>query len=68
MGVTQGVHVGPTLVDPGAYLISSAGGPVAGDQDIDVARHALGAAVFGEIVAVLSVEDEALATAIDRHP
>src|SRR6266566_2625762 len=27
--------------DPRVYLISSADGPVAGDEDIDVARHAL---------------------------
>ena len=38
---TQGVHVRPILVDPWVYLISSADGPVAGDQDIDVIRHAL---------------------------
>ena len=45
MGVTQGVHVRPILVDPCVYLISSADGPVAGDEDIDVfARHALEAA------------------------
>jgi hypothetical protein len=41
MGVTQGVHVRPILVDARVYLISSADGPVAGDEDIDVARHAL---------------------------
>jgi hypothetical protein len=40
-GVTQGVHVGPILVDPCVYLISSADRPVAGDEDIDVARHVL---------------------------
>ena len=38
MGVTQGVHVRPILVDPCAYLISSADGPVAGDEDIDGRR------------------------------
>jgi hypothetical protein len=37
MGVTQGVHVRPILVDPCVYLIRSADGPVAGDEDIDVA-------------------------------
>ena len=41
MGVSQVVHVGPILVDPCVYLISSADGPMAGDEDIDVARHAL---------------------------
>ena len=35
------MHVGPILVDPCVYLISSADGPVAGDEDIDVARDAL---------------------------
>jgi hypothetical protein len=39
IGVTQGVHVRPILIDPCVYLISSADGPVAGDDDIDVARH-----------------------------
>ena len=33
MGVTQGVHVRPILVDPCVYLISSADGPVAGDEN-----------------------------------
>ena len=49
-GVTQGVHVRPILVDPCAYLISSADGPVAGDEDIDVARHALEQPQRGEVV------------------
>ena len=40
-GVTQGMHVRPILVDPGVYLISSADGPMAGDEDIDVARRDL---------------------------
>jgi len=39
--VAQGVHVCATLVDPCAYLIGSADRPVAGDEDIDVARRAL---------------------------
>jgi len=39
--VTQGVHVRPILVDPCVHLIGPADGPVAGDEDIDVARHAL---------------------------
>jgi hypothetical protein len=39
--VTQGVHVRAILVDPCVYLISSADGPVAGDDDIDVVRRAL---------------------------
>ena len=35
LGVTQGVHVRAVLVDPCVYLIGSADGPVAGDEDID---------------------------------
>src|ERR1022692_4638373 len=50
MGVTQGVHVRPVLVDPCVYLISCADGPVAGDEDIDVARHALEQPQRGEVV------------------
>src|SRR2546423_5301108 len=50
VGVTQGVHVRPILDDPCAYLISSAGGPVAGDDDIGVARHALDQPERGEVV------------------
>ena len=41
MVVTQGVHVRAIQFDPCAYLISSADGPVTGDEDIDVVRHAL---------------------------
>ena len=37
VALTQGVHVRPILVDPCAYLISSADGPVTRDEDIDVA-------------------------------
>jgi hypothetical protein len=36
--------------DPCVYLISSAGGPVAGYEDIDVARHALEQPQRGEVV------------------
>ena len=50
MSVTQGVHVRPVLVDPYVYLISSADGPVAGDEDIDVARRALEQPQRGEVV------------------
>ncbi len=50
MGVTHGVQVRPILVDPCVYLISSADGPVAGDEDIDVARHALEQPQRGEVV------------------
>ena len=50
MGVTQGVHVRPVLVDPCVYLVSSADGAVAGDDDIDVARHALEQPQRGEVV------------------
>ena len=39
--VTQGVYVRPILVGPCVHLISSADGPVTGDEDIDVACHAL---------------------------
>jgi len=49
-GVTQGLHVRTILVDPCVYLISSADGPVAGDEDIDVARHALEQPQRGEVV------------------
>ena len=49
-GVTQGMHVRPILVDPGVYLISSADGPMAGDEDIDVVRHALEQPQRGEVV------------------
>jgi hypothetical protein len=48
--VTQGVHVRPILVDPCVYLISSADGTVAGDDDIDVARHALEQPERGKVV------------------
>ena len=50
MGVTQGVYVRPILVDPCAYLISSGDGNVAGDEDIDVARHSLEQQQRGEVV------------------
>jgi hypothetical protein len=39
MVVTQGFDVRAIQLDPCAYLISSADGPVAGDEDIDVFRH-----------------------------
>jgi hypothetical protein len=38
---SPGMHVRPILVDPCAYLIRSADGPVTRDEDIDVAGHAL---------------------------
>ena len=41
MAVTQGLHVRAIQFDPCAYLISSADGPVTGDEDIDVVRHVL---------------------------
>jgi DNA-binding HxlR family transcriptional regulator len=50
IGVTQGVHVGPILFDPCVYLISCADGPVTGDDDIDLARHALEQPQRGEVV------------------
>src|SRR5215217_1073400 len=49
-GVTQGMHIRAILVDPCAYLISSADGSVTGDEDIDVARHALEQPQRGEVV------------------
>ena len=39
--VTQGFHVRAVQVDPCAYLIGPADGPVARDDDIGVVRHAL---------------------------
>src|SRR5215469_5768395 len=44
------MHVRAILVDPCTYLISSADGPVAGDEDIDVVRRALEQAERGEVV------------------
>jgi hypothetical protein len=41
MAVTQGMHVRAIQFDPSAYLVSSADGPVTGDEDINVVRHAL---------------------------
>ena len=41
MAVTQGKHVRAILFDPCAYLVSSADGPVTGDEDVNVVRHAL---------------------------
>jgi len=49
-GVTQGMHVRAILLDPYAYLIGSAGGPVTRDDDIDVARRALEQLQRGEVV------------------
>src|SRR5688500_7497412 len=49
--VAQGPHVRAILVDPGAYLISSADGPVTGDEDIDVVRHGLEQSQPDEVVA-----------------
>ena len=50
LGVTQGLHIRPILVDPCLHLISSADGPVAGDEDLDVARHGLEQPQRGEVV------------------
>jgi len=49
-GVAHGLHVRTILVDPCAYLISSADRPVTGDEDIDIARHALEQPQRGEVV------------------
>ena len=46
----QRVYVRSILVDPRAKLVSSADGPVAWDDDIDVARHALEQPQRGEVV------------------
>lgn len=40
-GVTQGVHIGPILIDPGLHLIGSSDRSVPGDDDIDVGGRAL---------------------------
>jgi hypothetical protein len=45
----QGVHVGPVLVYSCACLISVAGGPVAGDDYLDISRHALEESESGEV-------------------
>ena len=50
IGITQGLHGSAILVDPCAHLISSADGPVAGDEDIDVSRRALEQLQRGEVV------------------
>ena len=50
MVVTQGIYVRLILFDPCVYLISSTDGPVAGDEDIDVTRHALEQSQRGEVV------------------
>jgi hypothetical protein len=44
------VHIRPILVDPCVYLISSADETMAGDDDIDVARHAFEQPQRGEVV------------------
>jgi hypothetical protein len=44
------LHVRPIELDPCAYLISSADGPVTGDEDFDVVRHALEQPQPGEVV------------------
>lgn len=41
---------GQVPVDPCMYLISSADGPVTGDDDIDIAGHALEQSQRGEVV------------------
>jgi hypothetical protein len=50
VGVTEGVHVRPILLDPCAHLIGPANGPVAGDDNLDVARHTVEQPQPGEIV------------------
>ena len=62
IGVTQGVQVRPILVDPGMYLVSSADGPVTGDEDINVVRHTLkqpqrGEVVLNRVCGVVQVEE-----------
>jgi len=41
MAVTQGMHVRAIQFDPCSYLVTSADGPVTGDEDINVVRRAL---------------------------
>src|SRR5262249_7204933 len=48
--VTQGMHVRPILFDPCAHLISSADGPMTGDEVSDIARHTLEQPQRGEVV------------------
>ena len=48
--VAQGLQVGPVLVDPCAQLTGAADGPVAGDDDVGVARHVLDQPQRGEVV------------------
>jgi hypothetical protein len=48
--VTQGMQIRPILVDPWAYLIGSADGPVARDDDVNVVRHVLEQPQRGEVV------------------
>ena len=50
MAVTQGMHVRAILFDPGVYLISSADGPVTGDEDSNVVRHVLEQSQPNEVV------------------
>ncbi len=50
LGVTQGVQVRPVLFEPCVYLIRSADGPVARDEDIDVVRRVLNQPQRGEVV------------------
>jgi hypothetical protein len=48
MALTQGVHERPILFDPCVYLISSADGPVAGDEAIAPRRIPVVTAVDGQ--------------------
>jgi len=48
--VTEGFHVCTIQFDPCAYLISAADGPVTGDENIDVVRHALEQSQPDEVV------------------
>ncbi len=50
MVVTQGMHVRSITFDPCTYLICSADGPVTGDEDINVFRHALEQPQSNEVV------------------
>src|SRR5215467_9268529 len=44
------MHVRPILFDSCAHLISSADGPMTGDEDVDIARHTLEQPQRGEVV------------------
>ena len=50
IAVTQGLHVRPILGDPCGHLIGPTDGPVARDDDVDVARPVVEESQRGEVV------------------